>query len=444
MVGVPRSTGCGLCVKRRVRCDETRPSCGNCIKYGAECPGYVRALKFVSGKHVRRIAAADPGGSRSQSPQPAPSPAAEVVPSRRLEILPLVDDLISVRNATEFMPFIGLFEGLPDRLGDRGTLDSAVYALALHLRGKEVGDESLVVKARGTYGKSLAALQAALNHPTEWKSSLTLCSAMLLCLYESFAGTTRPDSWKTHASGVGRLMQLRGPESHSSAWDISMISAFRGMIDCFLASDAWRNVWARIRDGDIYSAFVDDFWTCFSLCPRIIRLGRDLRLRTAAQQFVDPAEVFALTVETEELRNRLLRWHQGFSQYIPPPEEVPATDPGALYPTVLTYPTVWIGSLYMGFWASLLILQATLKACQYPGDFPLSNQELVDNILRSVECTSRRLLGPYRVGYSLRIAVEFAGPRERNWIRDRLHQSSASFAATTPTEPQYRDLLIIA
>ncbi|KAK8048451.1 hypothetical protein PG994_010181 [Apiospora phragmitis] len=54
MVGVPRSNACALCLSRRVKCDESRPSCSNCAKYGADCPGYVRGVKFVAGKHVVR------------------------------------------------------------------------------------------------------------------------------------------------------------------------------------------------------------------------------------------------------------------------------------------------------------------------------------------------------------------------------------------------------
>ncbi|KAK8081578.1 hypothetical protein PG996_000359 [Apiospora saccharicola] len=52
MVGVPRSNACALCLSRRVKCDETRPSCSNCIKYEAACPGHARGAKFVAGKHV--------------------------------------------------------------------------------------------------------------------------------------------------------------------------------------------------------------------------------------------------------------------------------------------------------------------------------------------------------------------------------------------------------
>ncbi|KAF2640389.1 hypothetical protein P280DRAFT_401158 [Massarina eburnea CBS 473.64] len=34
------SKGCGTCKSRRIKCDEKRPICGNCIKSGRDCPGY--------------------------------------------------------------------------------------------------------------------------------------------------------------------------------------------------------------------------------------------------------------------------------------------------------------------------------------------------------------------------------------------------------------------
>ncbi|KAF2477722.1 uncharacterized protein BDR25DRAFT_275074 [Lindgomyces ingoldianus] len=39
MVGVPKSTGCFICRKRKIKCDETWPSCINCQKNGKCCPG---------------------------------------------------------------------------------------------------------------------------------------------------------------------------------------------------------------------------------------------------------------------------------------------------------------------------------------------------------------------------------------------------------------------
>ncbi|CAP94812.1 Pc18g05880 [Penicillium rubens Wisconsin 54-1255] len=38
MVGVPRSNGCLLCVKRRIKCDQRLPGCVKCDKYGQAYP----------------------------------------------------------------------------------------------------------------------------------------------------------------------------------------------------------------------------------------------------------------------------------------------------------------------------------------------------------------------------------------------------------------------
>ncbi|KAF2205070.1 hypothetical protein GQ43DRAFT_428457 [Delitschia confertaspora ATCC 74209] len=39
MVGVPKSTGCQICRRRKIKCDESWPHCVNCQKNGKACPG---------------------------------------------------------------------------------------------------------------------------------------------------------------------------------------------------------------------------------------------------------------------------------------------------------------------------------------------------------------------------------------------------------------------
>ena len=41
------SKGCGLCKRRKVKCDETHPKCLRCYKAGIECTGFAPRLKFV-------------------------------------------------------------------------------------------------------------------------------------------------------------------------------------------------------------------------------------------------------------------------------------------------------------------------------------------------------------------------------------------------------------
>lgn len=79
----------------------------------------------------------------------------------------------------------GLFSWLQrDRLGQKAVLDGAVCSLAMHLYGKAIADAKMVADSRLLYCQSLSALQAALRHSVEWKTSETLCSAMLLCVFE--------------------------------------------------------------------------------------------------------------------------------------------------------------------------------------------------------------------------------------------------------------------
>ncbi|OAP61763.1 hypothetical protein AYL99_03966 [Fonsecaea erecta] len=55
MVGIPRSKGCRVCVKRRVRCDLTRPICNNCVRGNRPCPGYDSDLRiYDEGSKLRK------------------------------------------------------------------------------------------------------------------------------------------------------------------------------------------------------------------------------------------------------------------------------------------------------------------------------------------------------------------------------------------------------
>ncbi|KIW29713.1 uncharacterized protein PV07_05503 [Cladophialophora immunda] len=55
MVGIPRSKGCRICVKRRVRCDLTRPTCNNCARGNRPCPGYDSDLRiYDEGSKLRK------------------------------------------------------------------------------------------------------------------------------------------------------------------------------------------------------------------------------------------------------------------------------------------------------------------------------------------------------------------------------------------------------
>ncbi|KJR87879.1 uncharacterized protein SPSK_07234 [Sporothrix schenckii 1099-18] len=453
MVGVPRSRGCLLCVRRRVRCDEGHPGCAKCATYGVDCPGYDRSLKFVSGKHqVRRRgqsgrerAAAATERSDSTASSASVSPHSEGGNSGQSSgkghgkgyamgyrhgqsgiVVPMVVDLMTsaYANGEEFLsaattipprlrddraayvntilemvdmdrpPKEALFYGswfrsVPARLGRKVTLDSAVCALAMHLLGKSRGNEVMVVQSRHLYGQSLEALQAALNHPVEWRSSETLCTTMVMCLFELFADTSGNSSgWLQHSSAVSSLMQHRGTDGFVEAWDRAMLFSFRSIIimnalftgrDCFLAEKKWQRLLKSKFEGvdlplkDLLPAdavaVIDRHVAHLARLPRIMRNLWVIRETRQHGLPVDQAQVVMLRRDAASLHATFRAWYSEASQflgdsvYTEVPSNMPADAPASPYATVLEYPNPWISSIYLSYVTSMLIIQESLNQC---------------------------------------------------------------------------------
>ncbi|KAL7938997.1 hypothetical protein V8C35DRAFT_94136 [Trichoderma chlorosporum] len=487
MVGVPRSSGCQLCRQRRVKCDETRPECGNCRKYGAECPGYERAIKFVSGKHTIRSKGSRPqrtsrhstagaasssgtspstttslstgattpesfGGSSSTSGTAAVSMSllATPLPNRALFVGTLMDMAQTRLTSKDVTTFLGFFGRLKfEELGTAPALDGAICSLSLHLMGKELADDSLVARSRTVYGWSLGALQATLRHPTKWKTSETYCSAVLLCFFELFAGTTSPETWLQHAQGIAALMEQRGPAAHTQGNDAAILFSFRGILimsslffptsdKCFLARPEWRKV---IYDGSGQSIFspeapefsmqvVNSFFLCLADMPEVMWWGYPVRQAHLAGMRVNPKRIQQLAELTAANHERFTAWYENFKKLGVELKEVPSKDPSSPYQLVLEHPVGWLGSMQMGYWASMLILQEMLIICQWPVDYRESQKGLVHNILRSVESVGSGTMGPFRLGYSIRIVYEFASAEAQRWIISLLDKFSKRYAAT--------------
>ncbi|KAI8677234.1 hypothetical protein LRP88_09737 [Fusarium phalaenopsidis] len=466
MVGVPRSTGCQLCRARKVKCDEARPACGNCIKYGVQCPGYDRSRKFVVGKHQIRqrgkradnvvkpaSCAADSNTTLSCRLGPlvrAPLTLARSLQLPRAQVLyNMIESSYMISAATDIYSILSWVA--VDRLGKRALLDGAVCSFALHLAGKQTSDSELIAQSRSIYVLTLNELQAALRHPSEWSAPETLCAAILLCFFELFAGTTAPDTWLQHAKGIGILMEQRGPTAHAEGWDAAMLLSFRGILimsdmfypgkdQFFLLRPAWHQVMfdrgrhlihpAEIPDETIRVA--DAFFTNLVQVSPVLRWGYLVREANKAGISVEPSQLSSLAHLAAANHASFSQWYDEFAALpIPQPIEAAPIDPASsLYETVLVYEHQSAGAMHMGYWASMLILQETLAQCGMPvPNSEASQRDLVEKILRSVESVGQGTMGPYRVGFSIRIAYEFSSAEEQRWIRSILDQFSRSYAA---------------
>lgn len=216
MVGVPRSSGCLLCVQRRlkvgilrpsksrrsltaIQCDERRPGCQRCETYGRSCPGYDRGFLFVPGKPYRsqrrrRISATDSARSHVQEEHQdvyqrqidqidqSPLLPASLNVLQGLSIL--IGDLSTPSSPASPHIVCRWFGYFPTIYGRNRTLDAAIRSFTAHHLGNVTGNEQMIRYGQTAYVEALRRLQKSLNNPAECVSSGIFCAVLLLCLYE--------------------------------------------------------------------------------------------------------------------------------------------------------------------------------------------------------------------------------------------------------------------
>lgn len=253
-----------------------------------------------------------------------------------------------------------------------------------------------------------------------------------------------------------------------------MNNLFSGQ-DCFLAHPQWQSATRHHGGGrsttpsdwtvasTIYKDQVDLVDDYMQLLARIPSAVRHLSMLRAANQGAAQAalgmaaEVAGIRQAMLDIRDAFAAWYQRLLPASPAPEEVPTQDPASIYATVLRYESPWKGALHMGYWASLCIVHATLMECrQASSPSPNHNhhdnerdeddddddksydgkgtaavfETLADRILRSVETVGEAMMGPYRCGYSIRIAYEVVDERTQAWIRMWVARFEKRYAAT--------------
>ncbi|KFY46073.1 hypothetical protein V495_02661 [Pseudogymnoascus sp. VKM F-4514 (FW-929)] len=156
MVGVAgKSQGCNTCRKRKVKCDQGRPSCGQCTKSKRQCTGYQR------NRHFKNLSALD-HDTLIQAPFRANGEMAKQDPP--------VSWLQTVQDT--------------GNLGKNTSLPLAITALSLVQLGKKHQNVELQNEGMAVYGKALEGIQAILSSDDLIFEEQTLASCMTLLVFE--------------------------------------------------------------------------------------------------------------------------------------------------------------------------------------------------------------------------------------------------------------------
>ncbi|KAJ5536283.1 hypothetical protein N7513_009469 [Penicillium frequentans] len=467
MVGVPRSSGCRLCVKRRVKCDERVPGCAKCETYGQPCPGYDKGFKFIAGKPYRTRRrplgidnarpSASPSSSSSSPTIRESRPDTQVLIQREIpptlisadvnvlqSLGALIEDFSSPRvlKAPNYV-MSSWFELLPSIYGQSRALDATIKSFAAHHFGRGFQNQEMVIYARSAYGEALHWLRKALMNPSESLSSNIFCAVVLLCMYELFTDTEDPESWMKHAKGLGQLVKARGPQRYCNQLDISLLKSARGLIvmhsmfageDCFLASDEWHHMMRQQHLATLpldYHNCIEDFFAYFTHSPRIVHNLYHLRDKNHSDPEVLQEISQALT-QVLDMQSKMASWYEKWSRISSPPVETRSTTGDPLYPIILSYADLLDASIYCGYYAYMIIIHEALRAFGYPGRQETLVSYFRDQICKSIEYTAFGVLGPYRIGFPVRVAIETADDVTRSWLLSRLQEFSKIYAAAKP------------
>ncbi|KAL4886783.1 hypothetical protein BJY04DRAFT_77541 [Aspergillus karnatakaensis] len=208
MGGIPyTSTGCNTCRRRKVKCDETKPECLRCTKYGHQCTGYERKKVFVhrggTAAEKSQKLASDPTVSLIRPSKPG-IPRLNVKPELRSQLLTaFIDAYIPQREYLHDIAAQHLLHTLPSLTGSGGSaiLERAAICLSTGLLAKQNQDERLLQYSNMLYGNTLVALNSKITSGAKLGQDI-LYTTIVLQNYE-LVNCSPPGfgAWIAHVQG---------------------------------------------------------------------------------------------------------------------------------------------------------------------------------------------------------------------------------------------------
>ncbi|KAJ5151742.1 hypothetical protein N7492_010037 [Penicillium capsulatum] len=358
------SKGCGHCRSRKIRCDQLRPACSQCIRTHRECPGYRDQLSLMfrdENKSVLRKVSSTGDADLSKpkrsstrslrtaslkrtsnaitrgslSGKSASNAAASSVPcanSRDVDLLqviagdpwqippeihpsavPCQNQAISFYLQSNAIP--GNFwwgDSLVKILNEPGNackqaLQASMTAVASAMMCRVRKADSMQQLARKEYFSAITLLNSALSNPRESRTNQTLAAIILLAIYELITSSAAKDVevWTNHIKGATAILELRGIEQMSTETGRQLFMHLRSQI---MISCLQRDV--RLPESIFqYSEFAKAVQPSDAYVHDIaIITGRltCLRADIKAGLVMDPQEIISLASDIE---SELNAWH---------------------------------------------------------------------------------------------------------------------------------------
>lgn len=248
--------------------------------------------------------------------------------------------------------FLGVI--MPTSLMHIHAKDTTSFAAQLSIRalgaayfGRMHRQEDVMNRGISKYGNALRHLNEDLQDSKKAFSVSVLSSAITLEAYEFIAVSTTA-GWIKHAGGIGRLIELRGPERHQTQPERDVFEANRINIvlecwikrkRCFLEQDKWKTVpWALEPASKDTMSYLQDI-----LCDIPGLMDDAVNLRNPGREAVQKAISYeALSRNILGRLNQLYQWRTRWEEEYPNAcDEIPAQqhfdEQAVFFPTMLRF-----------------------------------------------------------------------------------------------------------
>ncbi|KAJ5404321.1 hypothetical protein N7509_004192 [Penicillium cosmopolitanum] len=232
------SKGCHMCRKRKIRCDQGRPACDQCIRTKRECPGYRDQLDLIfrddpprnayPERHVRSPSTTGSTGSNAETSFDFNSDPGHQYIMRQIRPSAVITNPTEGLSKEQAICFFLQSHSIPgsslmtdtltnflmDSGGSLGqqAVQSSIYAVAGAMLSRVRNVPSLKQAARQEYGSTLKLVNAALADPVQSRTNQALLAVVFMSLYEVITSRA-PQSiqgWTNHICGAAALLEHRG------------------------------------------------------------------------------------------------------------------------------------------------------------------------------------------------------------------------------------------
>lgn len=226
------SNGCVTCRKRKVKCDEVKPTCERCKKATYKCGGYdqpwLNEEPYEREAHQRALVRDQIYRTRKHPLLPKDALASQgFLPAETIAQGPNLSafredicrsfffhKICSGDNFSKAMCW--WLSPAPRAEVQSRTLASASKAMTAAFYGRIHQQPRITNEGTKLYVEALGNLKSDLSHEVKAHTFETLGATMALNMYEMVHLSPEFHGVITHAGGIGKLVQARGPELHKT------------------------------------------------------------------------------------------------------------------------------------------------------------------------------------------------------------------------------------